>query len=121
MSRTNAKKENGRQGFGKDVIFLRQPSKQCATALAAAGSRPSPMDGARECLDMPLRVGLTDGRVIYGRFACLDKQQNLLLSEARETRKLGGGAADNGVSERHLGTVLVPRRWVTSCHTAVVT
>ena len=93
----------------------------CATALAAAGSRPSPMDGARECLDMPLRVGLTDGRVIYGRFACLDKQQNLLLSEARETRKLGGGAADNGVSERHLGTVLVPRRWVTSCHTAVVT
>ena len=106
---------------GLSRFFCDSPSKQCATALAAAGSRPSPMDGARECLDMPLRVGLTDGRVIYGRFACLDKQQNLLLSEARETRKLGGGAADNGVSERHLGTVLVPRRWVTSCHTAVVT
>ena len=86
----------------------------------SAPPRPA-VEKARELLDGTLRIGLSDGRLIIGRFDCLDKQQNLLLSEARETRKLGGGAADNGVSERHLGTVLVPRRWVTSCHTAVVT
>ena len=49
------------------------------------------------------------------------KTERLRQRDLEKTRKLGGGAADNGVSERHLGTVLVPRRWVTSCHTAVVT
>ena len=71
------------------------------------------MDGARECLDMPLRVGLTDGRVIYGRFACLDKQQNLLLSEARETRKLGGGAAR--ATERGWRIPRSPRSGASGC------
>jgi len=81
------------------------------------------MKTIREMLDSPLRVGLTDGRVIIGRFACLDKQRNILLTEARETRWTEASSADTtgGRSERHLGTVLVPRRWVTTCHAALVT
>lgn len=60
-------------------------------------------------LDNFLRVTLSDGRVLIGRFACFDKQRNVLLVEARETR---AGAPDG----RNLGIVLVPRRWITECH-----
>jgi small nuclear ribonucleoprotein (snRNP)-like protein len=72
------------------------------------------MQEVRQMLDSPLRVGLTDGRVIIGRFACLDKQRNILLVEARESRSNGDDSS--GRRERHLGTVLVPRQWVTTCH-----
>eukprot|EP00962_Isochrysis_galbana_P050238 scaffold21690_cov123-Isochrysis_galbana.AAC.3 len=70
------------------------------------------MQEVRQMLDSPLRVGLTDGRIIVGRFACLDKQRNILLTEARESRSNGdGGDGSSGRRERHLGTVLVPRQW----------
>ena len=44
----------------------------------------------RQHLDNPLRVGLTDGRVIVGKFVCLDKQRNILLVEAQESRLVRG-------------------------------
>ncbi|KAL3930679.1 MAG: hypothetical protein SGPRY_001434 [Prymnesium sp.] len=71
----------------------------------------------RSHLDAPLRVGLTDGRVIVGTFVCFDKQRNILMVDALEWRWLKSaidGAMDR--SERHLGIVLVPRKWVSSCH-----
>ena len=34
--------------------------------------------------------GLTDGRVIVGKFVCLDKQRNILLVEAQESRLVRG-------------------------------
>ena len=72
----------------------------------------------RECIDAPLRVGLPDGRVIIGRFACVDKQRNVLLIDALEVRKsppqVEGDVPES--SERHLGIVLIPRRHIVSCH-----
>mmetsp|Transcript_12946 Transcript_12946/g.39522 ORF Transcript_12946/g.39522 Transcript_12946/m.39522 type:complete len:94 (-) Transcript_12946:928-1209(-) len=78
------------------------------------------MEEVRQMLDSPLRVGLTDGRIVFGRFACLDKQRNILLTDARESRRMNGDAASER-RERHLGTVLIPRRWVATCHCAVIT
>ncbi len=66
-------------------------------------------DRVRDHLDELLRVTLTDGRVLVGKFSCFDKQRNVLLIEAREQR------LDTDL-ERHLGLVLVPRRWITACH-----
>ena len=75
---------------------------------------------ARALLDLPLRIRLSDGRVITGRFTCLDKQRNLLLTDTHEllpkgADESGAGVAPSRQSERHLGTVLVPRRHIVSC------
>ena len=58
---------------------------------------------------------------MIGRFLCFDKQQNILVNEARETRMVA--AVDGDVpekSERHLGIVLVPRKWVKTCHALAI-
>ena len=69
-------------------------------------------------MDQPLRVELTDGRVIVGPFSCLDKQGNVLLNNASELRwtqrRAEGDAAER--TERYLGTVLVPRKWAVAFH-----
>ena len=75
----------------------------------------------REHLDGPVRIGLTDGRVIIGRFLCWDKQQNILVNEARETRMVATVPGDvPEKSERHLGIVLVPRKWIQTCHAMAI-
>ena len=61
-------------------------------------------------LDKPLRVGLTDGRVIVGTFVCFDKQRNILLVDAQEWRWR------ESREERAVGIVLVPWRWARSIH-----
>ena len=65
-------------------------------------------------LDTQVRVELSDSRVLVGRFACLDKQRNILLVDVCEFR--GASAGLRQQSERSLGIVLVPRRWVVACH-----
>ena len=64
----------------------------------------------REHLDAPLRVTLTDKRILIGRFACFDKQRNVLLNEAREFRSTSCEGRP-----RSLGIVLVPWRWIVRC------
>ena len=47
-----------------------------------------------------LSVSLTDGRVLIGRFTCLDKQRNVLLTEAREQAASTSDGGNRG--ERHV-------------------
>ena len=78
---------------------------------------PAPAKDLRLRLDSPLRVGLTDGRVIAGTFVCFDKQRNVLLVDAQEWRWVAAVSGDVPErAQRQLGIVLVPRRYVTSCH-----
>ena len=93
--------------------------------MASLGTRAAMSQGleganvseVRQHLDSPLRVGLTDGRVIVGKFVCLDKQRNILLVEAQESRLVAAVSGDVPErAKRHLGIVLVPRRWVATCH-----
>ena len=71
----------------------------------------------KELLDNHLRVTLTDGRILIGQFSCYDKQRNVLLTEVSEYRKGEDGRLGG---RRNLGIVLVPRRWISACHTAEV-
>ena len=76
-------------------------------------------------LDGLLRIGLSDGRVIIGKFACLDKQRNILLTDAREVRWSAAKGEDGEPerterNERQLGLVLAPRKHVVSCHAAEI-
>ena len=92
----------------------------CTPHALCAG--PSLKTLVEPLLDGLLRVGLSDGRVIIGRFACLDKQRNILLTDAREVRfgAAKGEAGEPERSERQLGIVLAPRQHVVSCHAAEV-
>jgi small nuclear ribonucleoprotein (snRNP)-like protein len=82
-----------------------------AEASSAAVSR------LKQHLDAFLRVTLTDGRILIGTFACFDKQRNILLNDAREFRAPLADDQPRSRSERNLGIVLVPRRWITAVHT----
>ena len=114
--------------------------KRLRTRLSLRTTYPYPqaaeMEAARALLDTPLRVELSDGRLVVGRFTCLDKQQNVLLTDAREmacfqcredaddasvvgSRQREG--AKSQTSERHLGTVIVPRQHIASCHAQINT
>ena len=71
----------------------------------------------RKYLDGAIRVGLTDGRILVGRFLCFDKQRNILMNEARESRMAAAVLGDvPEKTERHLGIVIVPRKWVQTAH-----
>ena len=78
------------------------------------------MEKVRALLDTRLRVTLTDRRVMLGVFACLDKQRNLLLSETVEqTFAEDADLTDltlEPMLERHVGLVLVPRKWSVAVH-----
>ena len=82
---------------------------------AARAPEPAAVAAARAYLGHHLRCGLSDGRAVVGKFACFDKQQNILLNEAREWR----WDAAKVRSERMVGTVIVPRQHLMSCHVLV--
>mmetsp|Transcript_5702 Transcript_5702/g.12416 ORF Transcript_5702/g.12416 Transcript_5702/m.12416 type:complete len:96 (+) Transcript_5702:501-788(+) len=79
-------------------------------------NRSGAREAARSLIDSPLRVSLTDGRVIIGRFSCLDKQQNILLTDTIELSCYAEESSETTRSERRLGVVIVPRKWVRTCH-----
>ena len=91
-------------------------------AAATGADLPAPVGGAackqvRKHLDGAIRVGLTDGRVLVGRFPCFDKQRNILMNECRESRMAAAVPGDvPEKTERHLGIVIVPRKWVQTAH-----
>jgi small nuclear ribonucleoprotein (snRNP)-like protein len=74
-----------------------------------------------------LRVGIQDGRYFSGKLYCVDKQGNLLLSEAVEYRSrspsgepipvpLGSARIDDpNIESRYLGLILIPVTCRQSC------
>ena len=87
--------------------------------MADAAESPA-ISSVRSHLDDQMRVTLTDGRVLIGRFECFDKQRNVLLRDAQEQRFNGGETVPEPPRapdfERHLGLVLVPRKHITAVH-----
>ncbi|XP_050521950.1 N-alpha-acetyltransferase 38, NatC auxiliary subunit [Daktulosphaira vitifoliae] len=67
-----------------------------------------------EWLNQPMKIHLTDGRILIGTFVCTDKDANIILSTCYEyfNRK----DLDTGES-RLLGLVMIPGRHIISIHT----
>ena len=66
-------------------------------------------------------VELTDGRTICGQFTCVDKEGNIILSNASEgqpetTYVVDGKRVESKARTRNVGTVLIPRDLRASCH-----
>lgn len=57
----------------------------------------------QSCLDRPLRVTLTDGRVVQGTLDCFDNSGNMILSAASDITSQKANK-----KPIRLGTVLVP-------------
>ncbi|KAG9415414.1 N-alpha-acetyltransferase 38, NatC auxiliary subunit [Aphanomyces cochlioides] len=61
-------------------------------------------------LDEQLRVEITDGRILVGHFHCLDRDQNLILTDTAEFRCPQDSTFAPSV--RSLGMILIPGRHV---------
>jgi small nuclear ribonucleoprotein (snRNP)-like protein len=88
----------------------KESNMQAMEKPADAGNR------VRRWLDALLRVELSDGRVLTGKFGCFDKQKNILLVETREQRFLGSNKCIKPDFERHLGLVLIPWQYAAAVH-----
>lgn len=62
----------------------------------------------RPFLSQQLRVSLVQDRTVEGTLICLDRQQNLVLSEAWELRRAGGGEVHESRCWR--GLIMLPGR-----------
>ena len=58
-----------------------------------------------------MRVGIADGRVFVGVFACIDKGKNIVLVNTEEFR-IGSQPGSLGARGRYVGMVMVPWKYV---------
>ena len=74
-------------------------------AAGSAGSAAAMPAAAAALVNQVVRAELADGRVVYGRLSCLDRDCNLVLSTSQEY----GPAADKPDLElkRNLGQVII--------------
>ncbi|OQR82683.1 hypothetical protein ACHHYP_15637 [Achlya hypogyna] len=65
-------------------------------------------------IDQPLRVEISDGRILIGSFHCLDHEKNLILTETNEYRfaHQDDDELPQVPSKRFLGMTLVPGRHI---------
>ena len=69
-------------------------------------------------LSQTLRVEISDGRVIYGRLLCTDRDLNLVLGHAEEHGPAPSAAGESTptlVCRRQMGVVMVPGKHIVSC------
>jgi small nuclear ribonucleoprotein (snRNP)-like protein len=83
-----------------------------ASAIAAAKSKLQAVATMRGLLQSTLRVTLSDGRVVTGKYQCLDEHLNFILQGATERRVVGERAGVEGSVDRqevrNLGLVMLP-------------
>ena len=82
--------------------------------IMSVGKSPSsPISAVSALLDSDMRVELSDGRRVIGRFICLDSFGNILLKDSREWQP--AGAAD---ASKRLGLTMVPAQHLVKCEVA---
>ena len=83
-----------------------------------ADAEPAAVAAVRALLGKPLRVTVSDGRVVEGSFECLDDHGNIILRHA-VTLAFDGGSGSGGGGGGGYGSmpgmILVPRRHIVRC------
>jgi small nuclear ribonucleoprotein (snRNP)-like protein len=77
---------------------------------------------AEKLINKKLWVQLKDGRNLCGYLTCLDKQGNIILSNATEAeppKKIENSQVMTKGQSRLVGTVLIPKNYRTSCYAEV--
>ncbi|XP_012267104.1 N-alpha-acetyltransferase 38, NatC auxiliary subunit [Athalia rosae] len=64
----------------------------------------------REWLNRPLKIKMTDGRVLTGAFLCTDRDANVILGSCSEF------LSEEHTEARALGLVMVPGRHIVTIH-----
>ncbi|OQR85411.1 hypothetical protein THRCLA_23030 [Thraustotheca clavata] len=75
---------------------------------------PKSIQSVMQLLNQPLRVEISDGRIIIGLFHCLDHEKNLILTDANEYRypHNDDDEVPQTPSKRFLGMALVPGKHI---------
>jgi small nuclear ribonucleoprotein (snRNP)-like protein len=82
---------------------------------------PAESEGQRwleQLLSQTVRVEISDGRVIYGRLMCTDRDLNLVLGHAEEhgpAPGIAGEVSPTLVCRRQIGVVMIPGKHIVSC------
>ncbi|GMH45589.1 hypothetical protein BSKO_13546 [Bryopsis sp. KO-2023] len=79
--------------------------------MGSASEENELVERATKLLSHGLKVNIKDGRVLVGQFHCLDKQGNLILSNACEQVE----SSSSQEPERYLGMVMIPPDMQTGC------
>ncbi|KAH8236042.1 hypothetical protein KR038_008537 [Drosophila bunnanda] len=77
------------------------------------GSMPNPTTQGRkklqEWLGLPMRLSITDGRILVGIFCCTDREANILLTSCELLSK-----KEDSQDSQFMGTVLVTSKHIVS-------
>eukprot|EP00041_Stephanoeca_diplocostata_P026049 m.694353 g.694353 ORF g.694353 m.694353 type:complete len:487 (-) comp22881_c0_seq1:3308-4768(-) len=102
--------------------------REAVPKAAVSSENASPLRKQLEgLLGRQLRVTLSDGRLIYGKLLCTDRDRNLVLGDSDEYNKCSGteigdgDAASSGYEfRRRIGLVMVPGAHIVSCATLAI-
>lgn len=61
--------------------------------------------GIMSYISSTVRVTISDGRKLTGRFDCVDKDLNIILNHATEERRIDSGSS---VDTRNVGIIMIP-------------
>ncbi|EGO51433.1 hypothetical protein NEUTE1DRAFT_88845 [Neurospora tetrasperma FGSC 2508] len=88
--------------------------------------RDDATDWLNSLLNKNLRVSVTDGRMFWGQFKCVDAESNIILHSAYEyrfptssqayesaTSSSSAGKVKVDLTSRHLGLVVIPGQYIT--------
>lgn len=96
-----------------------QPSRVPSPAPSPRPAQPRTQTASvallRSYLSKLMRIGIADGRVFIGMFACIDKDRNLVLVNTEEFR-VDESQAQQSPSNggRYVGMVMIPWKHVVS-------
>jgi len=74
-------------------------------------------DKVKNYLGKQIRITINDGRIIIGRFYCLDYQCNIIVDQA--TEDIIPTSTNISTPLRHLGMVIIPHQHLVKCELAV--
>ncbi|KAJ8438100.1 LOW QUALITY PROTEIN: hypothetical protein Cgig2_015357 [Carnegiea gigantea] len=101
------------QFSSRDQFLLRGRSPQEDTEGHCENANDSnAVAMVRKLLCHRMLLAVNDGRFFTGNFHCIDKQGNILLQDAVDTRR----SSPSPMEQRGLGLILIPSSCQTSCH-----
>ena len=93
------------------------PHTPLAPGLDVSVPEPDSVREARAFIGATVRITISDGRRLTGRLECLDKELNMVLKQATESRPSDpdGDQALAASSERSVGLIMIPGAHVVKC------
>lgn len=96
-----------------DKFFVTTSSFSFSTAMTDSKNRPA-VTYIKSLLQSVMRVHCDDGRIFLGEFRCVDKECNIIFTNAEEFRSVTSSQSQSGqMKSRFVAMIMIPRRIIT--------